>query len=88
MLYYRWYKWFMKHIPGPGPGQAVSPPLGYCLFVIIFPLSVSGLLGQRLLDYMGEGWDPGFPVAFLFFLGPSIVAAVYIEVCERRDKEP
>ena len=87
MLYYRWYKWFMKRILGPGAGQALSPPLGYCLFVVIFPLSVSGLLGQRLFDYMGEGWDPGFPLFFLIMLGPAIVAAVYIEVCERRDKE-
>lgn len=87
MLYYRWYKWFMKRVPGP-TGSGITPPLGYCLFVYIFPLSVSGLLGQYLFQYMGDAWDPGFLLFFLIMMGPTIVAAVYIEVCKRRDKDP
>ena len=59
-------------------------PLDYVLFAIIIPVRVGSILGNILqrLGIVGDGFG------FLIMVLSVISAALYIQVCEKIDKEP
>ena len=81
MLYYRLYKKMKRNF---GYDSGVFVPLDYGLFAIIIPMIVGSAIGKALQSLLGI--DEAY--AFLFMVLLVITAAVYIQVCEKRDQEP
>jgi uncharacterized phage infection (PIP) family protein YhgE len=81
VLYYRLYK-RMKQRFGYDAGAIV--PLDYGLFAIIIPMIAGSIIGLMLQKFgiIGES------IALFILVISVTAAAIYIQVCEKNDKEP
>lgn len=79
MLYYRLYKIMKKKL---GYQASAFIPLDYGLFAIIIPMAVGSIIGL-ILENFGIVSQAS---AFLVMVSFVVTAAVYIQVCEWKDK--
>jgi hypothetical protein len=80
MLYYRLYK-RMKQRFGYDSGAVI--PLDYGLFAIIIPMIVGSIIGM-FLDQLGFVGEAG---ALIIIVLCVAAAAIYIQICESKDKK-
>jgi hypothetical protein len=81
MLYYRLYKRMKRNFYFNSP---TSRSLDYVTFLLIIPIAVGVFVSNLFYAHVWTNDE----VASVIILLPVGIAAVYIHLCEKRDKEP
>jgi uncharacterized membrane protein (DUF485 family) len=80
MLYYRLYKKMKKNFHFH---SAITRSLDYVTFVVLIPISLGALLSDLFLTYFWKSDEMGVLITLL----PMVIAALYIHLCEKHDKD-
>jgi hypothetical protein len=81
MLYYRLYKRMKRNF---GFHSAITMSLDYVTFVVLIPTGVGFAVSRVLETFFGLSETLSYFSIFVWMA----VAALYIHLCSRRDKEP
>lgn len=79
MLYDRLYKKMKKHVYFNSP---VTRSLDYVTFVVLIPISLGALLSNWLFNSLWRNDE----IAILLLFLPMGIAALYIHLCTKHDK--